>query len=175
MRAWLLACAALLATPLVTGAASVAGPPPAPRAVTVLAGPGAPAGTRWTAWAVGRGEGQAVHLALRDAHGRIRWSSVRPDAYDPALTPVPGWTARGRPVVLLTLSYGAAAQTAELLALALDGRPRILARRDAAAVELRTAPGAPVLVLRQAPGSEPQTECLRWDGPASRLRSAPCR
>ena len=140
------------------------------------ADPGAVAGRRWAAWAVGRGEGQAVHLALFDAHGRRLWSAVRADAYAPTLTPVPAWTAHGRPLILLTLSYGAAAQTVELLAQDAAGPPRVLARRDAAAIDLRTSgPGAPSLVLRQAPGSEPEVECLRWDAAAAALKSTPCR
>lgn len=179
MTPLLILLAATLATPgaptTVDAAVATAARAPLTSLQVAPADPGVAEGLRWAAWAVGRGEGQAVHLALFDAKGRRLWSAMRPDAYAPTLTPVPGWTARGRPMVLLALSYGAAAQSAELLTEDAEGRARVVAHRDAAAVELVTfGKSAFTLVLHQAPGSAPETECLRWDAPTSRLRSTPC-
>jgi len=123
---------------------------------------------QWAAWAERGRLGRIVVLALRvpdRAGGRQVWSTFRQDAYAPALRAVPDWRSRGRPLVALTLNYGAAAQEALLFVADGAGSVRQVAARLASAVEWRTdARGGTVLVAYGRDGSAVVPECLGWDG-----------
>ena len=125
---------------------------------------------RWAAW-VERGRmGRTVALVLRTAApegGRQLWSDRWPDAYEPALRVISDWRHGGRPLVALTMRYGAGAQEAVLVADGGTGSPRRVAERLASAIEWRQdARGCTVLVAFGRDGSALVPECLSWDGHA---------
>ena len=134
--------------------------------------PGSAHGGRWLVWSEGRGEGQSASIALFSPDGVCIWHVVKPDAYQPTMTSVPEWSWKGRSVSLLLLSYGADAQEAEILALDADGSPRVLDRRSASRIFLRS--GSAQLELDQAAGSVPEKTCLRWSAPGAKLLATGC-
>lgn len=139
--------------------------------------PADPSGCRsWVAW-VERGRlGRSVVLTLREAGqsgGRQLWEDDWRDAYKAALRIVPDWRRDGRPLLALTLRYGAAAQ--EVVLSAPDGAhpPRRVAERPASAMEWRVdAQGGTLLAALDRNGSALPPTCLRWNGDA--LMPTPC-
>ncbi|WP_338665328.1 hypothetical protein VQH23_09165 [Pararoseomonas sp. SCSIO 73927] len=159
---WLAAIALALAAPRATGATIREG-----RTATLPA----PSGRlEWAAWTERGRSGRAVILALRvpgRAGGRPVWSTAWRDAYAPALRAVPGWRSRGRPLVALTLSYGAAAQEVLLFAAEGAGPPRQVAAHLASAIEWRAGPpGGTVLVAYERDASDAVPRCRNWNGSA---------
>lgn len=72
---------------------------------------------RWAAWGARQAGRSTTRLALRDAGaGRAKalWSAAWADAYEPELRLVPQWTYVGRPLLALTMRFGAAARQINL-------------------------------------------------------------
>ncbi len=137
----------------------------------------APGGLLWQAWQLGEAEDRSVLLTVvgdRRPLGadtpHLSWE----EAYAPRLRPPRGWTHAGRPVVALTVSHGAAAETVAVVALHPSGRPERLVERLANGVGWRRdASGRDLLVLLERPTAAVVPACHAWDHRGLRQVSCP--
>lgn len=117
-------------------------------------------------WNVGMARARG-HDGVRVSLGTpVRWSRFLPDAYAPRVMQPAGWRASGRPVVLLLVQHGAAAE--EALVLTQDGRGEARMMRVALgdALAVTASPEGRAMLVRdwRGEGAAPRRECLDWNG-----------
>ena len=131
---------------------------------------------RWAAWQLGAPPSQSVRLAFYDAtHAPARplWSVGWPDAYNP-LVQATGWTHAGRPVLALTMQFGAAAQQVDLYGLDAASHPVRMAEMLGAAVGWVVHPDRTVLIVYQTPVSALVPHCFDWQDRTGQLAEVKC-
>lgn len=133
---------------------------------------------RWVVWQEGRADSSVSYLALfkqdKGAASSV-WSTSWPDAWSPALQPLPEWRWQGNALVAVTLQFGAAAGQVELYGLDTQNRPIKLAEKTAASVSWKiNESGQRLLVLYEPKPTALKASCYGWRENTNKLMPQSC-
>ncbi|MGY5957112.1 Lipoprotein [Kosakonia sp. BK9b] len=122
---------------------------------------------RWVAWEEGTIDARSSHLALyeKNTNGNIQpvWSTAWPDAWAPSLLMLQEWRWHDRPLLAVTLQFGAAAEQVDIYGLDEKQRPQRLAEKTAATIGWKiSASGQRLLVLYEAKPTVLKATCYGW-------------
>ncbi|MCQ8278877.1 hypothetical protein NFI95_10500 [Acetobacteraceae bacterium KSS8] len=134
--------------------------------------PGNAASSRLVVWSEGAGQGQTTKLALCERSGECSWRKGWPDAYGPVLRAMGAWSTANSHIFLLTVQFGAAAETLFVLDVPDGDKPVVLDTHDAALIWLD--PRDDLVHLDYAESGPPVLGCLGWSSAARKLVTVSC-
>ncbi|MGG7446988.1 hypothetical protein ACQ3G7_13035 [Kosakonia oryzendophytica] len=122
---------------------------------------------RWVAWEQGTPDARTSHLALfeKQNNGNIQsvWSTAWPDAWAPSLLMLQEWRWHDRPLLAVTVQFGAAAEQIDIYGLNENNRPQRLTGKTAASISWKiNTSGQRLLVLYETKPTVLKATCYGW-------------